>query len=101
MKTLVIHVDQAADLPDLECLERIWQRVRLNELVKFQGKVYRRIVPKKNKALRYPYHFWCLSQDIYAGSCLTEDADGECVNIICNYKLVIEPEGETEGAEKV
>lgn len=101
MKTLVVHADDAAGLPELECLERIWQKVRLNELVKFRGKAYRRIVPKKSKTFKYPYHFWCVSQDIYVGSCLTEDADGEYVSILCNCKLVIEPEGETKGAEKV
>lgn len=94
METLVIRADNAADLSDLECLEQIWKKVRLHGLVKFRGKVYRRSIPKRNKMYKYPYHFWCVSQDIYAGSCLTEDADGEYVNIICEYKLVVELKGD-------
>lgn len=96
MRTIVIRDGNCVGLPDVDCLERIYKDVRLNELVKFRGKVFRRIVPKNNKSYKYPYHFWCVSQDIYAGSSLTEDSDGEYVNILCNCKLVLQDEGGRE-----
>lgn len=89
MKTFVIYAGEE-ELSDLERLEQIYKKVRLNKLVKFQGKAYRRIVPKNNKSFKYPYHFWCVSKNIYEGSCLTEDADGEYVNILCDYSVVLE-----------
>lgn len=89
MKVLAIHACDG-NLSDLECLEQIYKKVRLGELVKFRGRAYRRIVPKNNKAFKHPYHFWCVSENIYEGSFLMEDEDGENVKMLCQYKLVLE-----------
>lgn len=76
------------DLPELEYLEQIYRKVRVGETVKFCGKAYRRIYPQNNKFVKHSYHFMCCSEDIYQGTCLIEDDDGEEVNTLCEYKAI-------------
>lgn len=76
-------------LSELDYLEQIYKKVKLNETVKFNGKVYTRVVPKNNKYYKNPYHFYLSVEDIYNGNMLVIDADKEHVKKICTYKLEI------------
>lgn len=76
-------------LSDLEYLEKIFKKIRLEEIVKFNGKAYKRIVPKNNKYMKYPYHFYILSDDIYGGDVRFTDKDGELVYIGWHHKVEI------------
>lgn len=85
----VLQLPYQDGLTELEYLEQIYKKVRLNERVKFNGKVYTRIVPKNNKYFKHQYHF-CLSvSDIYKGNFMVIDEEGESVNSICEYKVEI------------
>lgn len=74
---------------ELDYLEQIYNLVKLDETIKFNGKVYKRIRPINNKFRKYPYHFCCINQNIYNGSVLVNDKNDEFVNFICNYKAII------------
>lgn len=74
---------------DLDYLEQIYKKVRVQETVQFNGKGYKRIYPKNNKFHKYPYHFYMFSNDIYEGAMLTNNKWDELVNVSCNYKAVI------------
>lgn len=76
-------------LSELDYLEQIYKKVRLHEIVKFNGKVYMRVTPRNNKFYKSPYHFCLLVRDIYQGNILTLDDDGEHVNSVCHYKIEI------------
>ncbi len=76
-------------LSDLDYLEKIYKKVKLEELVKLNGKAYRRSTPKNNKNFKYPYHFHVASKDIYAGNVKFTDIDGELVNTGCHHKVEI------------
>lgn len=92
-KPLVICLEAEKQLSDLDLLEQVCNKVRLGEIVKFHGKAYRRVTPKNNKVYKYPYHFYCCSENIYAGSFLTEDDDGEAVNTLCEYSAILKDGG--------
>ena len=77
-------------LTELDYLEQIHKKVRLQETVKFNGKVYMRVTPKNNKYYKNPYHFYVLNHDIYSGNVKLFDEDGELVNSICNFKIEIQ-----------
>ena len=87
MKTFQLPYKDGVE--DLEYLEQIYKKVPLGARVKFNGKCYTRIVPKKNKALQYPYHFYLSVKDIYDGNMLVVDEDDEEVTVLCNYKVEI------------
>ena len=86
----VFRLQHEEDLSELEYLEKIYKQVRLEELVKFNGKAYIRSTPKNNKYYKYPYHFYILIKDIYSGNVKFKDEEGELVNTGCHYKLEIE-----------
>lgn len=92
----VFELQYEEGLSELEYLEKIYKKVKLEELVKFNGKVYRRIPPKNNKHFKYPYHFHLAVTDIYKGNVLFRDADGELVNSGCRYKVIIQKGGELD-----
>mgnify|MGYP001806508966 FL=1 len=85
----IIYLQHEDGLSELEYLEKIYKQVRLEELVKFNGKAYIRSTPKNNKYYKYPYHFHILVKDIYFGNVKFKDEDGELVNTGCHYKLEI------------
>lgn len=87
MKTFELQYEEG--LSELDYLEKIYKKVRLGELVKFNGKVYMRSTPKNNKYFKHPYHFHLSVKDIYEGNVLLRDSDGEMVNSWCPYKVVI------------
>lgn len=89
MRTLVMKAEQCRGLPDLECLEQVYERVRVGDLVKFRGKAYRRARTKNNKYYKYPYHFVCASKNIYEGNCIVVDGEGENVNILCDFVVKV------------
>lgn len=86
---MVFELQKEEGLSDLDYLEKIFKKIRLDEIVKFNGKAYKRIVPKNNKYMKYPYHFYVLSDDIYRGNVLFRDRDGESVNVGWHHKLEI------------
>lgn len=86
MRTLFIK--NVNNQSDLELLEQIYTKVKLGEYVKYKGKAFRRIRTLNTKYAQYPYHFKDCG-DIYSGSFLTEDDDGEDVNTLCQYKITI------------
>lgn len=92
---IVLRVDSERKLSDLEYLEQIYRTVMVGEDVKFNGKAYRRTRPKATKEVSYPYHFRCVSENIYAGDRLIEDNDGEWVNHLCRYTAVLQEMEET------
>lgn len=77
-------------LSELDYLEKVHKKVRVQELVKFNGKAYKRSPPKNNKYNKCPYHFYVAVEDIYSGNIKLRDEDGELVNVGCQYKLIIE-----------
>lgn len=77
------------DLSELEYLEKIYKKVKIGELVKFNGKAYIRQYPKNTKYYKYPYHFAVINSNIYSGNIKMKDEDGEFVNTACSYKVVI------------
>lgn len=87
MKTFELQYEEG--LSELDYLEKIYKKVRLEELVKFNGKVYMRSVPVNNKYRKHPYHFHLAVKDIYKGNVLFRDGDGVMVNSGCYYKVVI------------
>lgn len=84
----VFRLQHEDDLSELEYLEKIYKQVRLEELVKFNGKAYIRSTPKNNKYYKYPYHFHILVKDIYSGSeetlryCVEQDLEDAGLNVI-------------------
>lgn len=74
---------------EIDYLEDIYRKVKVSEAVKFNGKVYRRIRPIKNRHIAYAYHFYCQTNNIYNGTALLLDQEGELVNTICEYKLEV------------
>ncbi len=87
LKTFELQYEEG--LSELDYLEKIYKKVRLEELVKFNGKGYMRSTPKNNKYFKHPYHFHLAVKDIYKGNVLFRDSDGEMVNTGCHYKVVI------------
>lgn len=85
----VFNIPMQNGLSELEYLEQIYRKVKLNEMVKFNGKVYIRTTPKNNKYYKSPYHFYLAVKDIYSGNVRIMDSDGELVNSICEYKIEI------------
>ena len=85
----VFELQYKVRMSELDYLERIYKEVKLSETVKFNGKVYKRSTPKNNKFYKYPFHFHLAVSDIYKGNVLLKDDDGEFVNSICHYKLVV------------
>lgn len=79
-------------MSELDYLEKIYKKVKLDELVKFNKKVYIRSTPKNNKYYKYPYHFHLLVKDIYSGNMKFLDEDSELVNTGCHYKIEIKTE---------
>ena len=86
----VLNLQYKENLTDLDYLEQIYKKVKLGESVKFNGKAYIRIVPKNNKYIKYPYHFYCAVENIYEGNVLHNDRDGELVNFSCRYKIILD-----------
>lgn len=86
MRTLFIK--NVGNQSDLELLEQIYTKVKLGEYVKFNGKAFYRIRTLNTKYAQYPYHFKD-NGDIYSSSFLVEDDDGEYVNTLCQYKIII------------
>lgn len=84
-----LYLQYEEGLSDLDYLEKIYKQVRLQERVKFNGKVYMRSTPKNNKYYKYPYHFHLVVKDIYSGNVRFQDEDGELVNTGCHYKIEI------------
>lgn len=84
-----LYLQYENGLSELDYLEKIYKQVKLQELVKFNGKVYMRSIPKNNKYYKYPYHFHVIVKDIYSGSAMLEDEDGDLVSTICDYKIEI------------
>lgn len=76
------------NIADLELLEQIYKKVRIDELVKFNGKAYKRCRPIKNKYRKVPYHFCCVVDDIYKGNMMIFDGE-EYVNSVCHHKAVV------------
>ena len=87
MKSL--YLESQEGLTEFDYLEQIYKKVKLQETVKFNGKVYKRSTPKNNKFYKYPFHFHLAVSDIYKGNVLLKDDDGEFVNSICHCKLVV------------
>lgn len=90
MKKIIIHAKEHSGISDLDYLETIYSKVRVGEIVKFKGKAYIRTRPQNNKFVKNPSHFRLLSSNIYEGTCLTEDADGEAVELIAHYSVVLD-----------
>lgn len=86
----IFYLQYEDGLSELDYLEKIYKKVKLRELVKFNGKAYMRLTPKNNKYWKYPYHFHSLEENIYSGNMKHQDQDGELVNIGCDYKIEIE-----------
>lgn len=74
---------------DLDLLEQIYKNVHIGETVKFGKKAYKRVRPCKNKYRTYPYHFVCITDDLYNGNLMVNDAEGDYVSVSCTYKAVI------------
>lgn len=92
MKELVIRVSNVQGQTDAEILEKVYRLVRVGEYVKFKGKAYVRVSPRRNKYFKQPLHFVLLSDDIYAGSYGIVDDDGETVSVACHYRVTLIPE---------
>lgn len=86
---MTFELEYEEGISDLDYLEKIFKKVNLEEIVKFNGKAYKRIVPKNNKYMKYPYHFYVLSDDIYNGNVRFNDRDGELVSVGWHHKLEI------------
>ncbi|MBQ8234969.1 MAG: hypothetical protein IJZ36_05260 [Bacilli bacterium] len=86
----ILRIKRMDNLSDLDYLEKVYKKVQLNSKVKFNGKVYTRIRPKNNEFLKYAYHFCLTTKNIYDGTYLIVDEEGEEVTMICDYKLEIE-----------
>lgn len=86
----IFYLKYQEGLTELDYLEQIYKKVKLEQTVKFNGKVYMRVTPKNNKYYKNPYHFYVVNRDIYSGNVKLMDEDEELVNSICNYKLEIE-----------
>lgn len=84
MKTL--YVKNIEGQTNLELLEQIYTKVKLGEYIKFNGHAYRRTRTLNTTSAKYPYHFTDCG-DIYSGSLLIEDDDGEDVKTLCQYKI--------------
>lgn len=87
MKTFELQYEEG--LSELDYLEKIYKKVRIGELVKFNGKGYKRSTPKNNKYFKCPYHFHIVSDNIYEGNMHVIDSDRESVKFLCEYKVVI------------
>lgn len=85
MDTIII--EKKENTSEFDYLEQIYKKVKIGELVKFNGKVYMRVRPKNNKYCKNPYHFYLAVKDIYKGNVLSTDDDGEAVNTHCHYKI--------------
>ncbi len=88
MSTFVLKYQE--NYTDFDYLEQIYKKVKLDELVKFNGKAYKRLRPINNKYMQNPSHFYLLKEDIYNGTVLINDFDDEFVTIVCHHKLVVE-----------
>jgi hypothetical protein len=84
MKTL--YVKKVEGQTNLELLEQIYTKVKLGDHVKFDGRAYHRTRTLNTMSAKYPYHFIDFG-DIYDGSFLIEDDDGEDVKTLCQYKV--------------
>lgn len=82
----ILHIKKIDGKTNLELLEQIYTKVKIGEYVKFGGRAYRRTRTLNTMFAKYPYHFTDCG-NIYDGSFLTEDDDGEYVNILCKYKI--------------
>jgi hypothetical protein len=80
---------QSDDSTELDYLEQIYKKVKMQELVQFNGKAFRRIYPKNNKYIKHPYHFYMIADDIYSGTFTSNNKWGEQVNTTCHYKAII------------
>lgn len=89
LKVKSLYLESQEGLTEFDYLEQIYKKVKLQETVKFNGKVYMRVTPRNNKYYKNPYHFYILNHDIYSGNVKLMDEDGELVNSICNYKIEI------------
>lgn len=88
METFYLQYEDG--LSELDYLEKIYKKVKIGELVKFNGKGYMRSTPKNNKYFKHPYHFHLAVSDIYKGNVRLQDEDGELVTIVCHYKVEIQ-----------
>lgn len=82
-------IPMSNDSTDLDYLEQIYKKVRLDEWVQFNGKGYVRVTPKNNKYFKCKYHFHCFCNDVYSGNVKTNNNDGEMVSTCCKYKAII------------
>ena len=86
---MIFELQYEEGLSDLDYLEKIYKKVKLEELVKLNGKDYRRSTQKNNKYIKYSYHFHVANDDIYAGNVKFTDIDGELVNTGWHHKVEI------------
>lgn len=83
----VFTLKKQDEMSELDYLEQIYKKVRVGELVKFNGKAFARVIPKNNKYNKNPYHFCLSTENIYDGNILLRDDDGEMVRLLCLYKV--------------
>lgn len=88
METFYLQYEEG--LSELDYLEKIYKKVKIGELIKFNGKGYMRSTPKNNKYYKIPYHFHLVVSNIYKGNILLQDGDGEFVTTVCHYKVEIQ-----------
>ena len=79
---------------ELDSLEHIYTKVKLGEIVKFNGKGYLRIKPKHNKYMTYKYHFTLINKDLSHSSSnfYTTDKWGEDVSTNCDFRVIYKKE---------